>query len=52
VINSEGVRLGEEAARRLARSGQYEIGLGLTDKEFARIERDSPTQANLARRDG
>lgn len=32
--------MGEEAARRLARSGQYEIGPGLTGAEFARIERD------------
>ncbi len=31
-------RLGEEAARRLARAGQYDIGPGLTDAEFARIE--------------
>jgi hypothetical protein len=40
VINSEGARLGEEAARRLARTGQQQIGPGLTDAEFARIERD------------
>lgn len=40
MISNEGARLGEEAARRLARSGQYEIGPGLTDEEFARIERD------------
>jgi DNA-binding transcriptional LysR family regulator len=40
VISSEGARLGEEAARRLARTGQREIGPGLTDAEFARIERD------------
>jgi hypothetical protein len=40
VISGEGARLGEEAARRLARAGQHEIGPGLTDAEFARIERD------------
>ena len=40
VVTSEGARLGEEAACRLARTGQYEIGPGLTDAEFARIERD------------
>lgn len=40
VVSIEGARLGEEAARRLARTGQYEIGPGLTDAEFARIERD------------
>jgi len=40
VVSSEAVRLGEEAARRLARSGQYKIGPGLTGAEFARIERD------------
>jgi hypothetical protein len=40
VISSEGARLGEEAARRLARTGRYEIGPGLTDAEFARIEHD------------
>jgi hypothetical protein len=40
VNSSEARRLGEEAARRLARTGQYEIGPGLTDAEFARIERD------------
>ena len=33
-------RLGEEAARRLARTGRCDIGPGLTDAEFARIERD------------
>jgi hypothetical protein len=31
--------LGEETARRLARTGRYEIGPGLTDTEIARIER-------------
>jgi hypothetical protein len=40
VVSNDGARLGEEAARRLARSGQYEIGPGLTDQEFTRIERD------------
>jgi hypothetical protein len=40
VISSAAARLGEEAARRLARSGRHEIGPGLTDAEFARIERD------------
>jgi hypothetical protein len=38
-VSSEGRRLGEEAARRLARTGRYEIGPGLTDTEIARIER-------------
>ena len=37
---SEGRRLGEGAARRLAQTGRYEIGPGLTDTEIARIERD------------
>ena len=32
--------LGEEAAQRLARTGQCDIGPGLTDAEFARIGRD------------
>jgi hypothetical protein len=32
--------LGEEGARRLARTGQCRIGPGLTDAEFARIEED------------
>jgi hypothetical protein len=40
VISSEAARLGEEAARRLARSGRCEIGPGLTDAEFARMEQD------------
>ena len=40
VVSSEGARLGEEAARRLARTGQYEIAAGLADAEFARIERE------------
>lgn len=39
-MTSEAVRLGEEAARRLAQSGQYEIGPGLTGAEFSRIEQD------------
>jgi hypothetical protein len=38
-VHSEGRRLGEEAARRLARTGRYEIGPGLTGTEIARIER-------------
>ncbi|AQS68941.1 hypothetical protein [Streptomyces pactum] len=40
MINSEGTRLGTEAARRLARSGLYEFEPGLTDAEFTRIERE------------
>ena len=40
VISSEGAPLGMEAARRLATTGRYEIRPGLTDAEFARIERD------------
>jgi hypothetical protein len=40
VISGEGVRLGEEAARRLIQTGQCEIGPGLTGAELARIERD------------
>ena len=40
MISSEGARLGEEAARRLARTGRCDIGPGLTDAEFARIEHD------------
>lgn len=39
VASSQGARLGEEAARRLARTGQYPIGPGLTAAEFARVER-------------
>jgi hypothetical protein len=35
-----GIRLGEEAARRLAEAGEYDIGPGLTGAELARIERD------------
>lgn len=38
--SSEARRLGAEAAQRLARTGQCDIGPGLTDAEFARIERD------------
>jgi hypothetical protein len=40
VINSEGVRLGAEAARRLVRTRCCEIGPGLTDAEFASIEQE------------
>jgi hypothetical protein len=40
VVSGEAARLGEEAARRLARTGRCEIGPGLTEAEFARIERD------------
>ena len=40
MVSSEAARLGREAARRLARTGQCEIGPGLTDAEFARIEQD------------
>jgi hypothetical protein len=40
VISSDGARLGEEAARRLARAGRHAIGPGLTDAECARIERE------------
>jgi hypothetical protein len=40
VISSEGSRLGEQAARRLAQIGRCEIGPGLTDAELARIERE------------
>jgi hypothetical protein len=40
VNSSDARRLGEEAARRLARTGQCDIGPGLTDDEFARIEGD------------
>jgi hypothetical protein len=39
-ISSEGCRLGEEAARMLARTGRQKIGPGLTDTEIARIERE------------
>jgi len=40
VASSEGVRLGEQAARQLVQTGRHEIGPGLTDAEFTRIERD------------
>jgi hypothetical protein len=40
VISSDARRLGEEAARRLAQTGFVSMGPGLTDDEFARIERD------------
>jgi hypothetical protein len=40
VISSEGRRLGEKAAHRLARMSSHEIGPGLTDAELARVERD------------
>jgi hypothetical protein len=40
VVSGEGARLGEKAARRLARTGQYDIAAGLADAEFARIERE------------
>jgi hypothetical protein len=40
VDSREARRLGEEAAQRLARTGQCDIGPGLADAEFARIERD------------
>ena len=38
--SSEGSRLGEEAARMLARTGRHTIAPGLTDTEIARIERE------------
>lgn len=38
--SSDARRLGEEAARRLARTGHCDIAPGLTDDEFARIEQD------------
>ena len=38
VISTEGSLVGAEAANRLARIGRYEIGPGLTDAEFSRIE--------------
>lgn len=40
MINNDGVLLGERAARCLARTGCCEIGPGLTEAEFARIERE------------
>jgi hypothetical protein len=39
VSSDEGTRLGQDAARRLAQTGRYLIGPGLTDIELARIER-------------
>jgi hypothetical protein len=40
VISNEGVRLGAEAAHRLAQTGLYEFEAGLTEAEFTRIERE------------
>ncbi|WP_432196763.1 hypothetical protein [Streptomyces sp. bgisy027] len=40
MISEKGTRLGAEAARRLAQTGLYEFEPGLTDSEFARIERE------------
>lgn len=40
MIDDDGVRLGERAARELARLGCCGIGPGLTEAEFARIERE------------
>jgi hypothetical protein len=40
VSSGEGTRLGQDAARRLARIGCCPIGPGLTGIELARIERD------------
>ncbi|MGW7619874.1 hypothetical protein ACWGLG_29320 [Streptomyces antimycoticus] len=40
MISNEGARLGAEAARRLAQTGLYEFESGLSDAEFARIERE------------
>ncbi|WP_406356991.1 hypothetical protein OHB56_31670 [Streptomyces sp. NBC_01635] len=40
MISNEGAHLGAEAARRLAETGLYELEPGLTDAEFARIERE------------
>ncbi|WP_406505741.1 hypothetical protein [Streptomyces sp. NBC_01602] len=39
MISNEGVRLGAEAARRLAQTGLYRFEPGLTEAEFACIER-------------
>jgi hypothetical protein len=39
-ISGEGRRLGEEAARMLARTGRHRITPGLTDTEIARLERE------------
>jgi hypothetical protein len=38
VINAQGIRLGAEAARRLAQLDYCEIEPGLSDEEFARVE--------------
>jgi hypothetical protein len=40
MISNDGARLGAEAARRLAQTGLYEVEPGLSDAEFARIERE------------
>ncbi|WP_217178490.1 hypothetical protein [Streptomyces sp. AC495_CC817] len=40
MIKSEGTELGAQAARRLAETGLYAFEPGLTDTEFARIERE------------
>jgi hypothetical protein len=40
VLHPDAVRLGREAARRLALSGYCEVRPGLTDREFIRIERE------------
>ncbi|MEV4393778.1 hypothetical protein [Nonomuraea sp. NPDC049607] len=40
MLPSDAVRLGREAARRLASSGVCEVRPGLTDKEFAWIEKE------------
>jgi hypothetical protein len=40
VIDSDAARIGEQAARDLARLGCCEIGPGLTDAEFSRIEQE------------
>ncbi|MFI9569630.1 hypothetical protein [Streptomyces rishiriensis] len=40
MISNEGVRLGAEAAHRLAQTGLYEFEAGLTEAEFTRIERE------------
>jgi hypothetical protein len=40
VISTDAAWLGTEAARRLAQSGQFEIGPGLNGAEITRIERE------------
>ncbi|MEU0582439.1 hypothetical protein [Streptomyces sp. NPDC006132] len=40
MISNEGLRLGAEAARRLAETGLYAFEPGLTEAEFARIEHE------------